>query len=75
MRVAVIRMMMRLMITAVLLLFGHRSHGCWEEEKVGLLQIKAFVVQGSFSKLENWKAEYEDCCTWDYVGCDSTTGH
>jgi len=53
-----------------------RSHCCLEEERISLLEIKAWFnhagAAGSY-KLEGWDKEHFNCCNWDMVVCDNTT--
>ncbi|XVF65709.1 hypothetical protein PTKIN_Ptkin09bG0271200 [Pterospermum kingtungense] len=43
------------------------SDGCWEEERLALLQLKSF-----FNLLP--EEEGSDCCQWEWVECNITTG-
>jgi hypothetical protein len=60
---------------------GHR--GCFEEERMGLLQFKEFVrTSGAGADadrlLPSWVDDLQstsDCCGWERVTCNSTTGH
>ncbi|KAF3946587.1 hypothetical protein CMV_027163 [Castanea mollissima] len=66
-------------------LHGHR--GCFEEERMGLLEIKKEFVRSStnltfiFSPfrghiLPSWVDDHKsECCEWERVTCNSTTGH
>ncbi|GLT78560.1 hypothetical protein SLA2020_500910 [Shorea laevis] len=70
-----------------LLLFGlihlafiHGNRGCFDEEKAALLDFKAFVKSHGYDAdqlLPSWvnDPEHKNCCKWERVGCDSTTGH
>nr|TKR91863.1 hypothetical protein D5086_0000219850 [Populus alba] len=53
-----------------------RSHCCVEEERVSLLEIKAWFnhagAPGSY-QLEGWDKEHFNCCNWLWVVCDNTT--
>ncbi|KAB5555976.1 hypothetical protein DKX38_006885 [Salix brachista] len=59
------------------LLSCDRCHGCFEEERSGLLEIKALINPNSiFGHLSDWTANKEDianCCEWYGIKCDSTT--
>ncbi|OMP14227.1 putative serine-threonine protein kinase, plant-type, partial [Corchorus olitorius] len=75
---------------ALLLVFvlgglGCCVEGCLEEEKVALLQLKPFfyrrwnpnplnIGRPFFYALYNWVEEKSDCCKWESVECDPTTG-
>ena len=57
----------------------HGYRGCFDEERMGLLEIKEFV---RFSPnvtdhlLPSWVDDHKsDCCHWERVTCDYTTGH
>ncbi|KAM4113371.1 hypothetical protein ACJW30_05G216100 [Castanea mollissima] len=59
-------------------LHGHR--GCFEEERKGLLEIKEFVRSRrnitNHHLLPSWVDESKsECCEWERVTCNSTTGH
>ncbi|XP_038696591.1 receptor-like protein 13 [Tripterygium wilfordii] len=49
---------------------GGWCHGCWEQERVALLQLKP-----SFNQL-NWLEgeKTSNCCEWEMVECSSDTG-
>uniref|UniRef100_A0A7N2LEX9 Leucine-rich repeat-containing N-terminal plant-type domain-containing protein n=1 Tax=Quercus lobata TaxID=97700 RepID=A0A7N2LEX9_QUELO len=51
--------------------------GCWEEERIALLQYKASTINYTFEyHFTPWDlADKEsDCCEWEKVKCDITTG-
>ena len=54
-----------------------RSHCCLEEERISLLEIKAWFnhagAAGSYDQLEGWDKEHFNCCNWNGVVCDNTT--
>ncbi|KAM4113356.1 hypothetical protein ACJW30_05G214700 [Castanea mollissima] len=58
---------------------GHR--GCFEEERMGLLEIKEEFVRSrrtitNHHLLPSWVDEPKsECCEWERVTCNSTTGH
>uniref|UniRef100_A0A7N2LVJ4 Leucine-rich repeat-containing N-terminal plant-type domain-containing protein n=1 Tax=Quercus lobata TaxID=97700 RepID=A0A7N2LVJ4_QUELO len=58
-------------------LHGHK--GCFEEERMGLLEIKKFVRSSpnvTNHLLPSWVDDHEsDCCEWERVTCNITTGH
>ncbi|GLT99577.1 hypothetical protein SLE2022_170080 [Rubroshorea leprosula] len=68
-----------LLLGVIHLLFVRGNKGCFEEEKKGLLEFKAFVKSDGDDAghlLSSWVNDPEDdCCKWERVGCDSTTGH
>ena len=59
--------------TFLSLLLGYGSLGCMEEEKVGLLQLKASFNHPNGTALSSWGAEVGDCCRWEYVTCHNKT--
>ncbi|KAJ9688741.1 hypothetical protein PVL29_014408 [Vitis rotundifolia] len=59
--------------TFLSLLLGYGSLGCLEEEKVGLLQLKASIKHQYDTALSSWGREVGDCCRWKYVTCDNKT--
>lgn len=66
------------LIITVVQIHGHG--GCFEEERMGLLQFKEFVrTSGADADrlLPSWvdHASQSDCCGWERVTCNSTTGH
>ena len=56
---------------------GFRS-GCLEKERMGLLELKAFiqsVSEGPDTTLITWvDDERSNCCSWERVKCNATTG-
>ncbi|CAK7340589.1 unnamed protein product [Dovyalis caffra] len=47
----------------------------WREERIGLLEIKAWIEPNAFY-LTDWvddKEDDDDCCKWDRVQCDNNT--
>ena len=61
-------------------LHGHR--GCFEEERMGLLEIKEEFVRSTTNVtirdhlLPSWVDDHKsECCEWERVTCNSTTGH
>ncbi|XP_030949576.1 receptor-like protein 13 [Quercus lobata] len=51
--------------------------GCWEQEKAALLQLKASMnFTADIDYLPTWNSTHKksDCCDWEGVKCDNTTG-
>ena len=51
--------------------------GCWEQEKAALLQLKASINStADIDYLPTWNSTHKksDCCDWEGVKCDNTTG-
>ncbi|XP_043817336.1 receptor-like protein 56 [Manihot esculenta] len=57
----------------------HGNKGCFEEERLALLDFKAFVGSNGFDAdylLPSWIDDPTcNCCKWERVLCNSTTGH
>ncbi|KAK7817604.1 receptor-like protein 56 [Quercus suber] len=57
----------------------HEHRACIEEERMGLLELKAFLKSHTnYTKplLPTWVYETEvGCCSWERVNCSTTTGH
>ncbi|KAJ9178825.1 hypothetical protein P3X46_010674 [Hevea brasiliensis] len=57
----------------------HGFYGCFEEERLALLDFKAFVHSNGDDAdllLPSWiRDRSSDCCRWERVTCNSTTGH
>ncbi|OMO54432.1 hypothetical protein CCACVL1_27808 [Corchorus capsularis] len=73
-----------LVLSLIALVFLEGCNGCLEEERKGLLELKkAFVNEYSNDSLlpSSWKNIHDpestttDCCSWERVTCNSTTGH
>uniref|UniRef100_A0A2C9VLE5 Leucine-rich repeat-containing N-terminal plant-type domain-containing protein n=1 Tax=Manihot esculenta TaxID=3983 RepID=A0A2C9VLE5_MANES len=56
----------------------HGNKGCFEEERLALLDFKAFVRSNGFDAnhlLPLWIDDpTSNCCEWERVMCNSTTG-
>ncbi|KAG8367601.1 hypothetical protein BUALT_Bualt16G0089300 [Buddleja alternifolia] len=52
---------------------GDSSFDCTPREKKALLKFKASLLDPS-KRLSSWD-DHKDCCAWDGVKCDKTTGH
>ncbi|XP_034896366.1 cuscuta receptor 1 isoform X1 [Populus alba] len=67
------------MLLMAMAFVNDRSHCCVEEERISLLEIKAWFnhagAPGSYDQLDGWDKEHFNCCNWDYyrVVCDNTT--
>ena len=62
------------LIFILLVVKGWWSEGCLEQERSALLQLKHFFNDDQ--RLENWVDDenYSDCCQWEGVECNNTTG-
>ena len=64
-------------LTVLVQLHGHR--GYFEEERMGLLEVKEFVRSSpnvTNYLLPYWVDDHEsECCEWERVTCNSTIGH
>ena len=55
---------------------GYKAAGCFEEERLALLQFKTSLGSDSDHLLPSWVDDPKsDCCKWERVTCNSTTGH
>ena len=62
------------MLLSLLTLVGEwhgRCYGCLEEERIGLLEIKALIDPDGIS-LRDW-VDSSNCCEWPRIECDNTT--
>ncbi|XP_042987251.1 receptor-like protein 14 isoform X5 [Carya illinoinensis] len=70
-----------LMWALVIFVQIHEHKGCLEEERIGLLRLKAFLKSHYHigHRLPSWIEDADqmssDCCGWERVSCNSTTGH
>ena len=57
----------------------HERRACIEEERMGLLELKAFLKSHTnYTKplLPTWVYEtMGGCCSWEWVNCSTNTGH
>ena len=57
----------------------HEHRACIEEERTGLLELKAFLKSHTnYTKplLPTWVYETKsECCSWERVNCSTTTGY
>ncbi|XP_061972286.1 receptor-like protein 13 isoform X3 [Populus nigra] len=69
--------MLLTLLTSVGEWYGRRCYGCLEEERIGLLEIKALIdpnsVQGELSDWMDNKEDIGNCCEWSGIVCDNTT--
>ncbi|KAG6702727.1 hypothetical protein I3842_07G050300 [Carya illinoinensis] len=51
-------------------------HDCLREDRVALLQLKGSGLHSSYQPLTSWNSSHEEsnCCEWEHVVCDNTTG-
>ncbi|KAB5556020.1 hypothetical protein DKX38_006929 [Salix brachista] len=63
------------MLLMALAFVNDRCHCCLQEERSGLLEIKAWFthVGAGSDDLQGWDKEDFNCCNWDWISCDSTT--
>ncbi|XP_043811568.1 receptor-like protein 15 [Manihot esculenta] len=57
----------------------HGNNGCFEVERLGLLDLKASIGSDGFDAdhpFSSWVDDsLSDCCKWERVTCNFTTGH
>eukprot|EP00268_Persea_americana_P019437 TRINITY_DN1995_c0_g1_i8.p1 TRINITY_DN1995_c0_g1~~TRINITY_DN1995_c0_g1_i8.p1 ORF type:complete len:1007 (-),score=91.81 TRINITY_DN1995_c0_g1_i8:524-3544(-) len=75
-RQALVTMFLRIFKTAIFLViigcrFFYWCHGCLEEERTHLLQIKDSINYPHGSSLDEAWVE-KDCCNWDGIECNSS---
>jgi hypothetical protein len=69
------------LLWALLLLIQiHEHRGCIGEERMGLIELKAFLnSKNNYTNrliLPSWVNETKsECCGWEGVTCNTTTGH
>lgn len=56
------------------LVLGNQCFGCFDEERVALLQLKASFCSSDCSSFPAWEDEESDCCGWERVECSNRTG-
>ncbi|KAL4601399.1 hypothetical protein ACB092_11G270000 [Castanea dentata] len=65
-------------VVLILVQFGMNGcFGCWEQERAALLQLKASINStGDIENFQTWNStnKNSDCCDWDGVKCNNTTG-
>uniref|UniRef100_A0A6N2KNT5 Leucine-rich repeat-containing N-terminal plant-type domain-containing protein n=1 Tax=Salix viminalis TaxID=40686 RepID=A0A6N2KNT5_SALVM len=61
-----------MIINVVVLIQGWRCHGCLEEERTALLQIKDAFNYPNGKFLSSWGKD-ANCCDWKQVECNSST--
>ncbi|KAI4297592.1 hypothetical protein L6164_037477 [Bauhinia variegata] len=68
-----------LILTEVIVVQICGNNGCFQEEKIALLEYKEFIKFHNYSIqsfLSSWVNDpSSDCCTWKRVTCNSSTGH
>ena len=55
-------------------MLGYGCFGCFDEERVALLELKASFCSPDCSSFPAWEDEESDCCGWERVECSNTTG-
>nr|GMD32574.1 putative leucine-rich repeat-containing, plant-type, leucine-rich repeat domain, L [Ipomoea batatas] len=66
-----------LLFLLIIVQYLNGSRSCFENERNALLSFKRSVSNPSFTSLSSWGASRndDDCCKWEGIGCDNTTGH
>ncbi|KAB2034216.1 hypothetical protein ERO13_D04G061533v2 [Gossypium hirsutum] len=72
------KFMMLILLAMILALQFQVLKSCVEEERVGLLQFKEFVESEGYDAdhlFPSWSGDpLSDCCSWERVTCNSSTG-
>ncbi|TYI86525.1 hypothetical protein E1A91_D04G070200v1 [Gossypium mustelinum] len=72
------KFMMLILLAMILALQFQELKSCVEEERVGLLQFKEFVESEGYDAdhlFPSWSGDpLSDCCSWERVTCNSSTG-
>ncbi|CAJ1957674.1 unnamed protein product [Sphenostylis stenocarpa] len=66
-----------LVLVGAIIVWGHvlGTNGCFQQEKSALLDFKASYANESYL-LPSWMNEPKsNCCVWERVTCDSSSGH
>ncbi|XP_059638386.1 cuscuta receptor 1-like isoform X2 [Cornus florida] len=67
----------RVLILSILLMLvlANGCYGCWKQERIALLQLKASINHPNGFSLPSWEGEgsTDDCCEWEGVECNTTT--
>ncbi|KAJ9561049.1 hypothetical protein OSB04_006209 [Centaurea solstitialis] len=69
--------LMMIMMIGSVMVYGIEG-GCIEEEREALLEIKTSLIHSyvlSVDPLPSWVDVGRECCDWERVICNSTTGH
>ncbi|XP_052198601.1 receptor-like protein 9b isoform X2 [Diospyros lotus] len=64
------------MITMIVLVLvnGMCCHGCWEQERIALLHLKASINDPSGTSLPSWVDNRNaNCCQWEAVECSNNS--
>ena len=63
-------------VMVLVLVKGWYCLGCLEQERIALLQLKVNINYPNGTSLPSWvEGENVNCCKWERVECNSTTGH
>ncbi|MBA0814456.1 hypothetical protein Gohar_020287, partial [Gossypium harknessii] len=72
------KFMMLILLAMILALQFQELKSCVEEERVGLLQFKEFIESEGYDAdhlFPSWSGDpLSDCCSWERVTCNSSTG-
>ncbi|KAA8525643.1 hypothetical protein F0562_007475 [Nyssa sinensis] len=64
-----------LLVMMLVLLNGYCCLGCWEQERIALLQIKVDINFPNGASLQRWvDNETATCCDWEEIECSVDTG-
>ncbi|KAA8525146.1 hypothetical protein F0562_006990 [Nyssa sinensis] len=64
-----------LLVVMLAFLNGYCCLGCWEQERIALLQIKGDINFPNGASLQRWvDNETANCCDWEEIECSVDTG-
>jgi hypothetical protein len=53
---------------------GRLPLGCLEEERIALLHLKDSLNYPNGTSLPSWRIAHANCCDWERIWCNSSTG-
>uniref|UniRef100_A0A2K2BTJ3 Leucine-rich repeat-containing N-terminal plant-type domain-containing protein n=1 Tax=Populus trichocarpa TaxID=3694 RepID=A0A2K2BTJ3_POPTR len=53
---------------------GWVPRGCLEEERIALLHLKDSLNYPNGTSLPSWRIAHANCCDWEGIECNSSTG-
>ena len=69
-----IKMLTVLLVILTVSLQGWVPLGCLEEERIALLHLKDSLNYPNGTSLPSWIKAHANCCDWERIRCNSSTG-